>query len=211
MDLMDGLTLRSASPTLDDAHAFAHLLDEAHEGWYRAALGNRFGDYVAEAYRQPRNELSYENVTFAVRGDQVVGMGAGYSAASKRSFTEVLPVVTTGWRRQRLRAVSRFSRRMLSFIDVVPEGDFYVRALAVDGGYRGGGIGTILLESLEDRARDAGSSRLALDVAAKNKRARQLYERVGMSAEAESRRWFGLPNTNVIRMVIRLSPQPDPA
>ena len=49
-------------------------------------------------------------------------------------------------------------------------------------------------------ARRAGSTRLALDVAAKNSNARRLYERLGMTAEAESRKWFGLPNTNLIRM-----------
>ena len=41
----------------------------------------------------------------------------------------------------------------------------------------------------------------ALDVAAKNRRARVLYERLGFVVEAESPRWFGLPNSNVLRMV----------
>ena len=55
-----------------------------------------------------------------------------------------------------------------------------------------------------DNARDTGARRLALDVAAKNRDGRRFYERIGMTRESESRRWFGLPNTNVIRMTLPL-------
>ena len=176
------------------------LIDEAQDGWFRAALGRAAPDRIAEAYLRPDNELSYTNVTFAERDGEIVGMAAGYSAEAHRSFTNVLGDTTTGWLRFRLRAVARVSRRVLTFIDTIPDGEFYVRALAVDTEHRGAGIGTLLLGALEQSAQAAGSRRLALDVAASNRRARRLYERVGMSAEAESRRWFGLPDTNLIRM-----------
>jgi len=202
---MDGgawaqVTLRSAEPTVGEGRVFARLLDEAQEGWFRAALGQAAGDLVAEAYLRPNNELSYTHVTFAEHDGRIVGMAAGYSAESHRSFANVLLENTTGWLRLRLRVVVRISRRVLRFIDTIPGGDFYVRALAVDTERRGEGIGTLLLVSLERSAQAAGSRRLALDVAAKNRQARRLYERVGMSPETESRRWFGLPNTNLIRM-----------
>jgi ribosomal protein S18 acetylase RimI-like enzyme len=195
-----GVTLRSAVPAVDEGRAFARLLDEAQEGWFRAALGRAAPDHIVEAYLRPDNELSYTNVTFAERDGEILGMVAGYSAEAHRSFTNVLADSTTGWLRLRLRIVARVSRRVLTFIDTIPDGDFYVRALAVDTEHRGAGIGTLLLGSLGRSAQDAGSRRLALDVAAKNLRARRLYEREGMSAEAESRRWFGLPDTNLIRM-----------
>lgn len=199
-EMMD-VSLRPGEPTVADGLAFARLLDEAQEGWFRAALGGRAAELVAVAYQRTNNELSYQNVVFAETGGSIVGMGAGYAAADQSKFDNALLDLSTGWRGYRLGVISRVSARVLDFLATIPKGDFYVRALAVDDRYRRQGLGTCLLEAIERRARDGGSLRLALDVAAKNREARRLYERVGMSAVAESRKWFGLPNTNLIRMV----------
>lgn len=195
------VSLRPGESTVADGLAFARLLDEAQEGWFRAALGRRAAELVATAYQRTNNELSYENVSFAESEGLVVGMGVGYTAITQRDFNNALMEVSGGWRGYRLKILSRITARVLDFLATIPEGDFYVRALAVDAGHRGRGVGTRLLDCLEQRARTTGSDRLALDVAARNREARQLYERFGMSAEAESRRWFRLPNTNLIRMV----------
>ena len=202
MDDSDGalVLLRPAVPSMEEGRLFGEFLDEAQESWFRAVLGRRACDIIAQAYTQPGHELSYLHVTVAEQEGRVVGMASGYSAEAHRDFTNQLLKTAAGWRRYRLATFSRISRRLLRFIDTVPDGDFYVRALAVDPLHRGAGIGTALMHSLEDSARAAGSRRLALDVAAKNRGARRLYEHLGMTAEAESPKWFGLPNTNVIRM-----------
>ena len=194
------VSLRPAVPTVEEGRRFGEFLDEAQESWFRAALGRRANDIIAQAYTQPGHELSYLYVTFAEQERRIVGMASGYVAEAHRDFTNQLLYAAAGWRRYRLAAFSRISGRLLRFIDTIPDGDFYVRALAVDPAHRGAGIGTLLMRSLEETARAAGSRRLALDVAAKNRRGRRLYERLGMTAEAESPKWFGLPNTNVIRM-----------
>ena len=86
----------------------------------------------------------------------------------------------------------------------VPPGDFYIRALAVDRDQRGQGMGTMLFEYACDTARASGCRRLALDVAASNEGGQRLYRRLGMAQESESPRFLGLPNTNVLRMVMDL-------
>ena len=195
------LSLRPAAATVEDGLVFARLLDEAQEGVYRKVLGRRAGTIVARAFTEPGNDLSHQHVIFAEQGGRIVGMASGYTAQSHRHFTDQILEATGGWRRYRWAAFVRVARRVFRFIDTVPDGDFYVRALAVEPLDRGAGIGTFLLGCLEDTARAAGAKRFALDVAAKNRDARRLYERLGMTAEAESRRWFRLPNTNLIRMV----------
>jgi ribosomal protein S18 acetylase RimI-like enzyme len=200
-DRVGRFSLRPAAATIEDGLLFARLLDEAQEGMYRKVLGRRAADIVAQAFTQPGNDLSYQHAIFADQSGRIVGMASGYTAQAHRHFTDQILEAAAGWRRYRWAAFVRVARRMFRFIDTVPDGDFYVRALAVEPSDRGAGIGTLLLGSLEDTAQAAGSKRFALDVAAKNRNARRLYERLGMTAEAESPRWFRLPNTNLIRMV----------
>jgi ribosomal protein S18 acetylase RimI-like enzyme len=192
--------MRAAMATTEDGLMFARLIDEAQEGVFRVMLGTKAHDLVAAAFLRPAHDLSHEHVTFAELEGRIVGMASGYTAEAHAHFTDELRRVTTGWRRYRAAAFTRLAARTLRFISTVPTGDFYVRGLAVEPAHRSAGIGTALLGELEESARAAGSERLALDVAAKNRGARRLYDRVGMTAEAESPRWFGLPNTNLIRM-----------
>lgn len=197
---MTRVVLRPAEPSVKEGRIFARLLDQAQESWFRAALGRRAPDIIAHAYTQPGHELSYLYVTFAERDGRILGMAAGYPAETHRAFTGQPLRTAAGWRRFRLAAFARISRRLLRFMDSIPDGDFYVRGVAVEPMSRGAGVGTQLMRSLEQTAEAAGSRRLALDVAAKNRGARRLYENLGMTAETESPRWLGLPNTNVIRM-----------
>ena len=93
---------------------------------------------------------------------------------------------------------------MTRFMDDIPDRDFYVRAIAVDPDYRNKGVGGLLMNRMIDNAKACGAKRLVLDVAAKNRNGRRFYERIGMTRDSESRRWFGLPNTNVIRITLPL-------
>ena len=62
------------------------------------------------------------------------------------------------------------------------------------------GIGSVLIEHVEDAARVAGSRRLALDVATDNGDAQRLYERLGMTVEATSPKAALLAGPAVRRM-----------
>ncbi len=52
-------------------------------------------------------------------------------------------------------------------IDSIADGDFYVHAIAVDKELRGEGVGSVLMDSVEERPRTSRSTRLSLDVSAK--------------------------------------------
>lgn len=194
------ISLRPASPTLEEGLIFARLADQAFEEGFELLLGRRAHEFIARAYLQLGHDLAYCYATFAVRDDGIVGMVSGYTGDEHRLFTKQPLQDAAGWRRHRMNALSWAGRRTKRFLDTVGDGDFYVRALAVDPHHRGTGIGTLLLDFIEDEARAAGSARLALDVAAKNRRAQALYRRFGMTMTDESPRYLGLPDTNVYRM-----------
>ena len=74
---------------------------------------------------------------------------------------------------------------LMRIIDSIADGDFYVGAIAVDKELRGDGVGSVLMDFFEERARASGSTRLSLDVSAKNEGARRFYERRGMNVESQ--------------------------
>jgi RimJ/RimL family protein N-acetyltransferase len=63
-----------------------------------------------------------------------------------------------------------------------------VLGMGVVASSRGHGIGGALIDAVIERARRAGMERIELDVFAKNKRARALYERRGFLVEGVKRR-----------------------
>ena len=66
-----------------------------------------------------------------------------------------------------------------------------IHDLAVLAEHRGRGIGTALLEAINDRARSLGCGKVTLEVRAENRDAQRLYERTG----------FGDPGGNATRFL----------
>jgi len=194
--------LRPAMPVLDEGRRFATYLDTAAEGFFRAMLGGQVERIVAEAFLQTGHDLSYEQVIFAERSGQIVGMASGYTAEEHgRSSDDVLVEAAGSARAVRMAIVTFLGRPVLRFIEHVPPGDFYLQAVAVDDDQRGHGIGSMLMDHMEQRARDQGCSRLVLDVSASNEGARRLYSRRGMSVDAESPHPPFMSNMRAQRMV----------
>lgn len=75
--------------------------------------------------------------------------------------------------------------------DIGPE-DFYLACVAVDENARGQGIGTFILESAVEIARELGKKKAVLNVDFENKGARRLYERFGFKIYGQNTmKWFG--------------------
>lgn len=179
------ISLRPANSTEDDGLAFARYLDEAAEGFFRFMLGRRAEQIVATAFTHPDHDLSYQNVTFAEQDNVIVGMVSGYTSEEHRhSRYEPLKRAAGRWN-LRMRVMLVLFSPLIRIIDSIADNDFYLQAIAVDEELRGWGVGTVLMDSLEQRARASGSARLALDVSAKNHSARRFYGHRGMSIESQ--------------------------
>lgn len=179
------IILQAAKPEIGEGLLFSRYLDEAAEGFIRFWLGRRAPQIVAKAYIQPNNDYSYQNVVFAVHDQVIVGMASGFTGEQHRRFSDRPLKRAAGFPALRMRAVRVLSAPIMRIISTVADSDFYLLALAVDSEMRGEGVGSTLMDSIEEQARAVGSARLTLDVSAKNKGARRLYERRGMTVESE--------------------------
>jgi ribosomal protein S18 acetylase RimI-like enzyme len=89
---------------------------------------------------------------------------------------------------------------LMRIIDSIADGDFYLQAIAVDKNSRGDGIGSLLMEAVEERARASDSTRISLDVSAKNEGARRFYERHSMTVESQWPKRLAIPGLKFYRM-----------
>ncbi len=185
----DSFVLRPGRPTLAEGLVFARYLDEAAEGFIRIMLGRKFAQIVAEAYTQPQNEYSFQNVTFVESGGRIVGMTSGFTAETRRNFSDEPVKKAVGIPAVRMRAMRILFAPVLRILKTIPDHDFYLLAIAVDPDARGRGVGSALMGHAEEQALASGSGRLSLDVSVKNSGARKLYERRGMAVVSE---WPGL-------------------
>ncbi len=187
MDIKEqSVILRPATPNFNEGLKFAYYLDQAAEGFFRFMLGCESESIIATAFMDSSHTLSYENVVFAEVDTKIVGMSSTFTEKQKRTFSEE-PLVRAAKRNAiRLKLLRTLFAPVWRILETIPEGDFYLQGIAIEPTLRGTGIGSILMNDIENRAKASESNRLSLDVSAKNDGARKLYKRLGM---VESSMW----------------------
>jgi len=198
--IMPSTTFRPANSTFDEGQLFAHYLDQAAEGFFRFMLGPRAVDIIATAFTQPDHDLSYQYVTFVERDEVIVGMVSGYTAEQHHLSSSSILEKAAGRYNLRFIVISIIFSPLLRIIDTIADGDFYLQAMAVDKEHRGHGIGSALIDFIEDFACVSDSKRLSLDVSAKNEKARKIYEHYGMIVESHWPKRLVIPGLRLLRM-----------
>lgn len=187
---------------MDEGIRFARYMNQASHGLVRRLFGPRYELIIGRAYLSPGNDMSYQTALFAeLGGGEIVGLASAYSYLEHAAASDAPVLRAAGFRMARMIPVWVLGRALFSFIDTVPDGDYYLAGMAVDEDHRGSGIGSMLLDEVEIRAAKSGCRRLALDVAADNDGARRLYERRGMTVDSLSPSMFLMPDKRVYRMV----------
>jgi ribosomal protein S18 acetylase RimI-like enzyme len=194
------IVIRAANPTYSEGIACGRYLNEASEGFFRFMLGGRFLHIIAKAYKRSGHSYSHQNVSFVEHDERIVGMALGFTAEQYHRFSEKPLREAAGCHAVRMTAVKLLFSPMLRILETIPDGDFYLLAMAVDKELRGEGIGSALMDSVEKRACASGSVRLSLDVSANNTHARRLYERRGMIVSSQWPKRLPLPGLRFYRM-----------
>lgn len=171
--------IRPARPELAEGRAFARFIDEIVEGGFRILLGRRTVDILARAFQQPGHTLSYESTSFAESDGRIVAMVCGYMMNGGIQSEDEALMIAPGNRIRRRLGIA-FLRLRWRMIGYPFPGEFYVEFLIVDSKLRGNGIGRVLMDRMEKKARAAGASRLTLDVTTKNTAGQRFYSRYGM-------------------------------
>ncbi len=194
------IILRPAQPSIDEGLEYARYLDVAAEGFFRFMLGRRATEIIGKAYTQTGHNYSYENVLFAEQDNRIVGMASGFTAEQHRSFSDQPLKQAAGSQAFRMRVVKTLLAPMMRILNTLADGDFYVLSLATDEELRGAGMGSALMDAMEERGVASRSGRLALDVSASNAGARRLYERRGMKVESQWPKRLYIPRLRFYRM-----------
>ncbi len=166
----------------------------------RFMLGPRVAHIIATAFAQPDHNLSYQNVTFSECDNAIVGMVSGHTAEQHRRSSPQPLKQAAGRRNLRMRVVLILLAPLIRITDSIADGDFYLQFIAVDKELRGDGVGSVLMDSFEERARASGSTRISLDVSAKNEGARRFYERRGMTVDSQWPKRLPIPGLKFYRM-----------
>jgi ribosomal protein S18 acetylase RimI-like enzyme len=143
-------------------------------------------DYLSYAFTQGAGMFGHRNHTVIEIDGRVVGIGAFYSGMEYQQLSQ-------GTLRQVLRfyhfSCAGVLRRALQTTRWMPppgRRTLYVANLGVSPDFRGRGLGARLLQEQMQHARRNHKAKLALDVAANNPRAQQLYEKLGLRVVRES-------------------------
>lgn len=163
------IPLRPTTP--DDAPRLATLLDLAGEGlprwlWSRmAAPGEDPMEFGAQRAARESGGFSYRHAQVACDAQgSAVSMLLGYRLGPAEDEAEILALPA------QLQPLLR--------LEGLASGSWYVNAVATLPEWQGQGLGSSLLASAEQRARDAGCRELSLIVASENTGAVRLYRRL---------------------------------
>ena len=154
----ENITIRPAQP--DDAERASALLYSAYTHAQlsyplREGAENGFSERLQHFFREEGNRFSYQYILVAQQHAEVVGLVLSFSGKEEERLN-----AASGWRLEREAA----------------DDEWYVDALAVFTDWGRKGIGTRLLQAVEQKARQQQYAKIALNVAQDNVQALSLYQ-----------------------------------
>ncbi len=133
-------------------------------------------EFIGKAFNSEAGRFSHNNVTVKEMEGRAVGMAVAYHGADAARLD------------RELAAIIRDTFSLCEDIILDKEADedeFYIDSLCIMPEFRGMGIGTELLKSLQEEAGGNSFAKLSINVELNNTRAQRLYESMGYLTEKE--------------------------
>ncbi|SIS10551.1 Ribosomal protein S18 acetylase RimI [Peribacillus simplex] len=124
---------------------------------------------LADLFRKSGNRISYENTLVSEHDGQVSGLIIAYHGKDAESLDE--PIV------KQLRM--KMKDPSVTLDKEAEMRDFYLDTVSVDPNFQGKGIGSALIQYVEEYAKHKGYPRISLVVENENEAANRLYSRLG--------------------------------
>ncbi|MED3654953.1 GNAT family N-acetyltransferase [Heyndrickxia sporothermodurans] len=159
-----------AKEAADYIHLAIHDIAEALTGEKET---EKIREVLSELFRQENNRLSYQNSIVAEIDGKVAGILIAYSGDDAVELDK--PIL------ERLKRIGK--SHVEPFDNEADKGDYYIDTVSVVPDFQGRGIGTFLIQSVEQVAKDKGFTRVSLNVAEDNPGAKRLYEKLGYMKE----------------------------
>ena len=164
---------------------FANLILYTGEDLFFSIFGKNVKEILKKLYIVKRNQFSYEFTNFIFFEEKISGMVLSYSYDEKSKID-----LNTGYlliKIMNLNFLKIFPNLLKSFnvLGKIDKEDYYISNIAIYPEYRGIGLGTKLLNFIEDLAKNRKLKRIVLEVEKKNLNAIKVYENFGFKKEKE--------------------------
>ena len=183
-DILKNIVVRKGKS--EDAQDFSQLILLSAPVFAYYLFGSGVKDLMKNLFLHSRNHFSFEHSYFIEVDSEVAGMALVYNYEQKKREN-----LRTGLLLLRYMKWSFFTQLpyLLSsghVIGQMTQGECHLSDIAVYLKFRGLGFGTKLLGVIEEEARKTGSKRIVLDAETDNKRAIELYEKLGYKIKQRS-------------------------
>jgi ribosomal protein S18 acetylase RimI-like enzyme len=165
--------------TRENSRELAKLSIIAGGNFFPFAFGRNAEAILSEGFRSTNTLMSYQKAQVVCTRDEIAGMFVGFTEEEQRSEqyeSERLFGKLLGVRGLWTFVVMSF---MPDFFGKAQSGEFYLYSIAVFPEYREQGLGKILLEAVELKAKKQGFNTISLDVNGANTRAITFYKQAG--------------------------------
>lgn len=190
------MQIKKLDLNVHDSKKVSELIYYTDAHTYDQILKNKSNavDKIEKLVRAGNNSIGHERIYVVTNHEDVnvLGVLVTYKkeeTPTKSEFRTFLKVFSP-LDAIRFTILDFLDARLLADVDF--EDFFYLACVAVDENTRGQGIGTFILESAVQMARESDKKKAILNVDFQNKGARRLYERFGFKIYGQNTmKWFG--------------------
>ncbi len=181
---MQNILIRKGRP--EDAHHFSELVVLTSPAMFPIVFGSSVKKVMKNLFPHKRHYYSFDRCFFAEINGKVAGMAQLHKLVIRKGQTARLSFLLLKYLKWRLLAKAINLLKLDRLIKDIACNDCYLSNVSVYPEFRSFGIGTKLLEAVEEEAKSIGKKRVVLHAETHNRRAINLYERLGYKIESKS-------------------------
>jgi ribosomal protein S18 acetylase RimI-like enzyme len=171
------IILKNGKP--DYFKEFSDLLLISAPSLFLYLFGSRRKEVVERLFIHPKNFFSFEHAVFAEIKGEIAGMALGYSFEQKVREELHTGLLLAKYLRGDFLKKLPYLLKAQKTLGKIREGEYYLSNIAVYPEFRGLGLGTKMLEEMENRAKMLNCKSIILDVEVENEKAIKLYKKLG--------------------------------